>query len=298
MTLEAPQAEPAPRPRLSRHRPSRRTLIRAAVPAAVALAGGTAWIGTAAWAEGPTDAELSTELFERVRDYLATTGTQTEASVKITRGSRNVGTYARRIHDTASIVKMEILLMLLEKYSSVSAIPSDIREHARQMIVWSNNDSTTKVYNHLGGCDALKAAHKRYGLTYTNASADCRWGLTTTNVGDQLSVINQLLYKGRLSQAKVDHARWLMGGVASVQAWGLRAAKREGEKVWVKNGWDSRSSLGGLWVVHSCGVINVPDQTAIRMAILTSKAPNESKGIAIVEEIAKISRSVIDKAVL
>ncbi|GAA2294053.1 serine hydrolase [Glycomyces scopariae] len=255
-------------------------------------------IGTAAWADGPTDAELSTELFERVQAYLATTGTQTEASVKMTRGTRAVGTYARRIHDTASIVKMEILLMLLEEYSSVEAIPADIREHARQMIVWSNNDSTTTVYNHLGGCDALKAAHVRYGLAYTTASDDCRWGLTKTNVGDQLSVINQLLYKGRLDQAKVDHARWLMGGVASVQAWGLRAAKKTGETVWVKNGWDSRSSLGGLWVVHSCGVISAPGQTAIRMAILTSKAPNESRGIQIVEEIAKISRSVIDKAVL
>ena len=50
------------------------------------------------------------------------------------------------------------------------------------MIIWSNNDSTTKVYNHLGGCSKLSAAHTRYGLQYTKSSADCRWGLTTTNV--------------------------------------------------------------------------------------------------------------------
>jgi hypothetical protein len=42
----------------------------------------------------------------------------------------------------------------------------------------------------------------------------------------------------------------------------------------------------------------VPNQTAIRMSILTSKAPNHTKGVAIVKEIAKISRAVINKAVL
>lgn len=291
MTQQAPERHP--------RRPSRRTLLRIGIPAAVALAGGSAIYGaTVASAAGPTDGELSTELASRVKAYLATTGTQTEASVAVKRGSRLVTANKPQIHDTASIVKMEILLMLLEKYNGVSAIPSDIREHARQMIIWSNNDSTTTVYNHLGGCSALSAAHTRYGLQYTKSSSDCRWGLTTTNATDQLKIMNQLLYKGRLTQDEVDHARWLMGGVAAVQAWGVSAAAKSGEKVWIKNGWDSRSSLGGLWVVNSCGVINVPNQTAIRMSILTSKAPNESTGVTIVKEIAKITRSVIDKAVL
>lgn len=291
MTLQAPERHP--------RRPSRRTLLRVGIPAAVALAGGSAIYGaTVASAAGPTDAELSTELASRIKTYLATTGTQTEASVAVSRGPRLVTANKTKIHDTASIVKMEILLMLLEKYNGVSAIPSDIREHARQMIIWSNNDSATKVYNHLGGCSALSAAHTRYGLQYTKSSSDCRWGLTTTNATDQLKIMSQLLYKGRLTQAEVDHARWLMGGVAAVQAWGVSAAAKTGEKVWIKNGWDSRSSLGGLWVVNSCGIINVPNQTAVRMAILTSKAPNESKGVTIVKEIAKITRSVINKAVL
>ncbi|MDA1358593.1 hypothetical protein O1R50_03105 [Glycomyces luteolus] len=291
MTQHAPERRPP--------MPSRRTLLRVGIPAAVALAGGAALYGaTVASAAGPTDAELSTELANRIKTYLGTTGTQTVASVAVSRGSRLITANKTLIHDTASIVKMEILLMLLEKYSSVSAIPADIREHARQMIVWSNNDSATKVYNHVGGCSALSAAHIRYGLQYTKASSDCRWGLTTTNATDQLKIMGQLLYKGRLTQAEVDHARWLMGGVASVQRWGVSSALKTGEKVWIKNGWDSRSSLGGLWVVNSCGIITKSGVPSIRMAILTSKAPNESKGVSIVKEIAKISRSVIDKAVL
>ncbi|MEU6861074.1 hypothetical protein AB0B28_19630 [Glycomyces sp. NPDC046736] len=281
---------------LQRPRPSRRLVLRSVLPAAAALAGATAW-QSAAQAQGPTDAALSVELFERVEAYRATTGTQMEASVVVSRGSRLVSTYARRIHDTASVVKLEILLMLLEKYSSMAAIPQLRKDQARNMIVWSDNDATTALYNFLGGCDALKAAHVRYKLTYTKSSPDCRWGLTTTNAGDPILVLKELLSKGRLSQEKVDYVRWLMGGVAYVQAWGIRAAVREGEKSLVKNGWDTRASLGGLWVVHSVGAIARPGKEDIRMSILTSKAPNQTKGIAMVEEIAKITRSVIDKAV-
>jgi hypothetical protein len=280
-----------------RFRPSRRTLLRAALPAAAALAGATAWSGTA-YAQGPTDTELAVELTDRVKAYLATTGTQTEASVAVTRGtSRFVSTYGRRIHDTASVVKMEILLMLLEKYDGVAAIPAEQQEWARQMITASNNDATTALYDSLGGCDALSAAHERYGLNYTQSSPDCRWGLTTTNVGDQIKILNLLLYQGLLERDEVDYARSLMGGVASSQDWGVSAAVRSGERVWLKNGWDTRTSLGGLWVVHSVGVVYLPSRAAIRMAILTSKAPDYATGVTIVEEIAEISRSVIDKAV-
>lgn len=291
MTLQAPQAQPA------RSRPSRRTVLRAAVPAALALAGAGTWIGTAAWADGPTDAQLAAELTERVKAYLATTGTQTEASVAVSRGPRFVSTSGRKIHDTASVVKMEILLMLLEKYNGVAAIPAQQKEWARQMITASNNDATTSLYNALGGCDALAAAHKRYGLNYTTVSSDCRWGLTKTNVGDQVKVLNHLLYQGILAEDEVKYARSLMGAVIDSQDWGVTAAARTGETVWLKNGWDTRTSLGGLWVVHSVGVIYRPGLSAIRMAILTSKAPNQSKGVTIVEKIAQISRSVIDKAV-
>ncbi|SDD43860.1 hypothetical protein [Glycomyces harbinensis] len=280
-----------------RPRPSRRTVLRAAVPAAVALAGGTAWIGTNAWAAGPTDTELAIELTNRVKTYLATTGTQTEASVAVSRGSRFISTNGRKTHDTASIVKMEILLMLLEEYDGVASIPAQQKEWAGQMIRASNNDAATSLYNHLGGCDALSAAHERYGLNYTEASSDCRWGLTKTNVGDQIKLLNLLLYQGLLVQDEVLYARSLMGSVNADQDWGVSAAKKSGETVWLKNGWDTRSSLGGLWVVNSVGMIHRPNLAAIRMAILTSKAPNQSKGVAIVEEIAEISRSVIDKAV-
>jgi hypothetical protein len=206
-------------------RPSRRTILRASVPAAVALAGGTAWVGTTAFAQdGPTDTELAIELTARVKDYLATTGTQTQASVVVTRSTRSVTTNKSRIHDTASLVKMEILAMLLEKYSTAAAIPAAKKDQARLMITQSHNDSATALYNFLGGCDALAAAHKRYGMTNTKPSADCRWGLTTTTVVDQMKILGHLLYAGYFPQEKVNYARGLMGAVVSSQDWGVKAA--------------------------------------------------------------------------
>lgn len=294
MTLEAPQAEPAPRSR----RLTRRTALRAGIPAAVALAGGAAWVGTAAWADGPTDSELALELTDRIKTYIGSTGLDITASVAASRSNRTITANWRRVQDTASLVKMEILLMLLEKYSKVSSIPAEKKEWARKMITESHNDSATSLYNFLGGCSALSAAHVRYGLKNTKASSDCRWGLTTTTATDQLRVLNHLMLPGLLNQEKIDYARSLMGNVVDSQDWGVTAASSSTDTVWLKNGWDTRSSLGGLWVVHSVGYISIPNKHDIRMAIMTSKAPGYSKGVQIVEEVARITRSVIMKAVV
>ncbi|GAA1687051.1 serine hydrolase [Glycomyces endophyticus] len=294
MTLEAPQAEPSHRSR----RPSRRTVLRAGIPAAIAAAGAGAWIGTAAWADGPTDTELALELTDRIKTYVGTTGLDLTVSVAAARNNRTITANWRRIQDTASLVKMEILLMTLEKYASVSAIPAEKKEWARTMITESHNDNATKLYNFLGGCSALSAAHVRYGLKNTKASADCRWGLTTTTATDQLRVLNHLMLPGILNQEKINYARSLMGNVVDSQDWGVTAAAGASDTVWLKNGWDTRTSLGGLWVAHSVGYISIPNKHDVRMAILTSRTPNYAKGVQVVEEVAKLTRTVIMKAVV
>jgi hypothetical protein len=110
--------------------------------------------------------------------------------------------------------------------------------------------------------------------------------------------VDQLLYTGRLTAEKADYARSLMGAVIDSQDWGVSGAANSSDTVWLKNGWDTRTSLGGLWVVHSVGVINIPNKRPVKMSIMTSKAPSQSKGVAIVEEIARIARPVIMKAVI
>ncbi|WP_051325840.1 hypothetical protein [Glycomyces tenuis] len=283
---------------------NRRNLLRFGVPAAaVAVGAGAFATVTANAAETALDGvfgrsadELQDELAARIEDYLASTGTLVEASVAVERGDTHLEYNGDQLHITASIVKMEILAMVQEHWGSVDAVPDDQRELMRLMITESHNDSTTELFDFLGGKEALDAAHERYGLANTVSDPDGRWGLAETIAADQLIIADLNLFEGVLDAEQVDYGRELMGSVIDSQDWGVSAAAAEGESVWLKNGWDVESQLGGLWVVNSVGVLGGDGDDPIKMAVLTSKAVDDTEGVPIVEEIARITRAVIDEA--
>ncbi|RRR97616.1 serine hydrolase [Glycomyces terrestris] len=282
-------------------RPSRRNLLRFGVPAAAALVGAGAVATVAANASenglesifGPSREELEAELATRIDGHLAESGTKIEASVAVQRGDMRLHYNPGQTHITASIVKVEIMLMTMEYWGSVDAIPEDHREALERMIRESHNDSATTLYNYLGGVDALVAAHGRYGLEDTTPDAEGRWGVGWTSAPDQLLLTGLALNESVLDAAQTDLARELMGTVIEEQAWGVSAAASEGETVWLKNGWDVESQLDGLWVVNSLGVLGGDGDDPVAMAVLTSGAVDDVEGVPVVEEIAKIARDVI-----
>jgi hypothetical protein len=282
-------------------RPSRRTLLRFGVPAAAALVGAGAVATVAANASedglqsffGPTREELEAELQTRVDAYLASTGTQVEASIAVERGDMRLDYNPDQTHITASIVKVEIMLMTLEYWGSVEAIPEDHQVALDRMIRESHNSSASTLYNFLGGVDALVAAHERYGLQDTTPDAQGRWGVGWTSASDQLILTGLALTEGVLDPEQTALARELMGTVIEEQAWGVSAAAKDGETVWLKNGWDVESQLGGLWVVNSIGVLGGDGDDPVKLAVLTSGAVDDVEGVPIVEEIAKIARDVV-----
>lgn len=282
-------------------RPSRRRLLRLGVPAAAALVGAGAVATVAASASengleaifGPSRETLEAELKTKIDAYLASTGTQVEASVAVERGDMRLDYNPDQTHITASIVKVEIMAMVQEYWGSVDAIPEDHLELLNRMIRESHNSSTTSLYNYLGGVDALVAAHERYGLQDTTPDPQGRWGVGWTSAADQLVITNLNLFEGVLDAEQVALGRELMGSVVEEQAWGVSAAASEGETVWLKNGWDVESQLGGLWVVNSMGVLGGDGEDPVTLVVLTSGAVDDVEGIPIVEEIARISRDVI-----
>ncbi|MQM27525.1 serine hydrolase [Glycomyces albidus] len=284
-------------------RPSRRNLLRLGVPAAAALVGAGAVATVAASASengleaifGPSREALEAELKTEIDAYLASTGTLVEASVAVQRGDMRLDYNPDQTHITASIVKVEIMSMVQEYWGSVDAIPEDHMELLDRMIRESDNDSATSLYNYLGGVDALVAAHERYGLQDTTPDAQGRWGVGWSSAPDQLVVTNLNLFEGVLDAEQVALARELMGSVVEEQAWGVSAAANEGESVWLKNGWDVESQLDGLWVVNSMGVLGGDGDDPVTVVVLTSGAVDDVEGIPVVEEIARISRKVIDK---
>jgi hypothetical protein len=282
--------------------PTRRNLLRIGVPAAAVIVGGGAIATVAANASdngidaifGPTREDLEADLKTRIDEYLAGTGTAVEASVAIERGDMHLDYNPGQTHITASIVKVEILAMVQQYWGSVDAIPEDQREHLQLMITESDNDSATTLYNYLGGVAALEAAHERYGLQNTTVDAQGRWGVGWSSAPDQLILTDLNLYEGVLSAEQVDLGRELMGAVVEEQAWGVSAAAKKDETVWLKNGWDVESQLDGLWVVNSIGVLGGDTENPVKLAVLTSGAVDDVEGIPIVEEIAKIARDVIE----
>ncbi|GAA2128257.1 serine hydrolase [Glycomyces algeriensis] len=293
------QSEPFSR----RLTPTRRNLLRIGVPAAAVLVGGGAVATAAANATedgtgifGPSREDLEADLTTRIDEYLAGTGTAVEASVAVERGELRLDYNAEQTHITASIVKVEILAMVQQYWGSVDAIPADQREALQLMITESDNDSATTLYNYLGGAAALEAAHERYGLQDTTVDSQGRWGVGWSSAPDQLRITDLNLFadSGVLNEEQVDLGRELMGAVIEEQAWGISAAAKEGETVWLKNGWDVESQLDGLWVVNSIGVLGGDGDEPVKIAVLTSGAVDDVEGIPVVEEIAKIARDVIE----
>ncbi|MFC3495988.1 hypothetical protein [Glycomyces rhizosphaerae] len=290
-------------PLFRRLTPSRRNLLRFGVPAVVLAGAGVATTVAANAAGngigsifGPSREDLEADLKTRIDEYLASTGTKVEASVAIERGDMRLDYNPDQTHITASIVKAEILAMVQEYWGSVDAIPADHRELLQLMITESDNDATSELYNYLGGVEALVAAHERYKLQNTTPDAQGRWGVGWSSAPDQLVITDLNLYTdaGYLDDEQVALGRELMGSVVEEQSWGISAAAKEGETVWIKNGWDVESQLDGLWVVNSIGVLGGDGDDPVKLVVLTSGAVDDVEGIPIVEEIAKIAREVIE----
>lgn len=199
------------------------------------------------------------------------------------------------LHDTASIVKAEILAMMLLHYDSVEDIPGWAMADLEKMIKESDNDATNSIlFGILDGHETMREAHEILGLDLTRPDESERWGLTETTAVDQLTVLEKVLYEGLLTAEEAELSRELMGDLADFQDWGVSAAAEDGETVWMKNGWDTRSDMGGDWVVNSIGVIAGETDEPISISILTGGSASEEEGIALVEDLARIAREVAD----
>jgi hypothetical protein len=243
-------------------------------------------------------ARLQADLDAAVSEYVA--GLEDEnfyASVAVDDSEFQLAYEGDVQHDTASIVKVEILTMVLEEYGTLDQVPDWLLESAEAMIKDSSNDATNDMLyggTFDDGHDAIRQAHIDYGLEDTNPNETEQWGKTQTTAADQLKVLELALYEVVLDAEQVDYARSLMGDLADSQQWGVSAAAAEGETVWMKNGWDTRDVMGGEWVVNSIGVINGESEEPIKISILTGGSATDAEGIERVEELAQIIRQIVD----
>jgi beta-lactamase class A len=197
-----------------------------------------------------------------------------------------------RTYDTASVVKVQVLACLLmtaqDKGRDLSSTELAL---AKRMIRLSDNNATTSLFTKLGKNPAVQACDKRLGLTQTKVNS--AWGLTRTTVDDQVKLLSQLVSTSSpLDADSRKLAFTLMSTVDKSQDWGVPAAARAGEKFTVKNGWDTRTSDRGRWVVNSVGRIT-GSSTDVSVAVLSHGHSSMSAGITVVEKVAKMTRQYL-----
>jgi beta-lactamase class A len=186
----------------------------------------------------------------------------------------------RSEQDTASIVKVDILETLLHRLHG-GPIPGADVSTAVGMIEDSDNDDATDLWTQDGGAPVVAAYDRLVGMHQTTPNVD--WGLTTTSVGDQLKLLDELLETHALINRGAQlFALGLMEKVTPSQAWGVSGGVPSGVSVALKNGW---LPFGGGWHINSIGRIR-GDGRWYLIAVLTSFNPSEQYGIDTINGIS------------
>jgi hypothetical protein len=215
-----------------------------------------------------------------MRAYIGSRTGDIAVGVKNVRTGRTYLWNGRAEQVTASVVKVDILETLLRQRHG-GLIPGADARAAAGMIEESDNDDATALWDLDGGAPGVAAYDRLVGMNHT--TPNLRWGLTTTTVGDQLKLLDELLERHALiDQGEQRFALGLMENVIPTQAWGVSHGVPSGVNVALKNGW---LPFGGGWHINSIGRIR-GDGRWYLIAVLTSFDPTEGYGIDTINGIS------------
>jgi Beta-lactamase enzyme family len=203
-------------------------------------------------------------------------------------------TYRGRVlFDTASIVKADILAVLLLQHQQLGlALSGQDQRLAAAMIEDSDNQAASALWNAVEGAPGMDAGNAALGLRDTWPDAGGLWGLTTTSAADQLRLLADLTSpRSPLSAPARSYELSLMRHVEPGQRWGVAAAADAGTRFAVKDGWLPVGPLG-TWIINSIGVIRHAGQPLL-IAVLSSGQPSESSGIRQVQAAAIAATAAI-----
>ena len=203
-------------------------------------------------------------------------------------------TYHRhRAFDTASIVKADILAVLLLRCQQAGhGLGEEQQEVATGMIEESDNDDASDLWAAIGNGPGLQAGNAALGVPGVVPGPGGLWGLTTTTVTSELRLLTVLTSaRSPLHPAAQDYELDLMRDVEPGQDWGVTAASAGGRRPAVKNGW-LPTPPSGLWVINSIGVIHCAGHRLL-ITVLSVGQPSEYAGIAQVQAAARAAAAVI-----
>lgn len=235
----------------------------------------------------PFPSEQADLLSSALDDYAD--GTDTEFSAAVYESSTGQAWHYNPDNSylEASLVKVPILLTLLRQATDEQReLTPEEEELAVMMIEYSNNDSTTALYEAVGGAEELGRTYDLLGVTRTEATDI--WGANDTGVEDQLRIARAVLdgvdwINGSLHGFAVE----LMENVDAGQSWGIGAGLPAfSAEIALKNGWLQDDD--NVWNVGSMGFVRAGDNNDYAVVVLTSGTSTMEDGVAVVEEVAGV----------
>ena len=186
-------------------------------------------------------------------------------------------------YETASIVKVDILVSLLVQHNGV--LTTSQKALARSMITLSDNAAATSLFQAIGSSAGLNRTNKLLGLVETSAGTNGNWGLTKTTAADQLRLLKLVFTPNTvLSEAFRTYVSSLMTSVSEGQDWGVTAAADDKDDAAVKNGWLQRTTTG-LWDVTSIGCVRASKHRFL-VVVLTASGSSMSASVSTIEKAA------------
>ena len=189
----------------------------------------------------------------------------------------------------ASLVKVPILLTLLRQATEEGRSLTEDEEYlAALMIEYSDNPSTTALYESVGGPEELSRTYELLGVSGTEATQT--WGTNDTGVEDQLKIARAVAEGvDWIDEDLHSFAVGLMENVDAGQRWGISAGVGDtGAEIALKNGWLPDDTLA--WNVGSTGFVR-SDAAEYSIVVLTSGALTMDDGVSVVEEAARMINS-------
>lgn len=191
------------------------------------------------------------------------------------------------------MVKLDVLLtLLLQRQDEGRELSGSDRSLASSMIVYSDNNATTRLWERIGLDEGVRRANERFGMTETDPGRHYDWGLTTTTAADQVRLLRNLTHDKPLDQRSRDYALDLLGQVSAGQDWGISAANPQHDAR-LKNGWLPRNEG---WVVTSAGRVRTAGGHDVLMAAVTCHGSSQQQGIEAIEHISRLAADTLDKS--
>jgi hypothetical protein len=195
-------------------------------------------------------------------------------------------------YDNASIVKVNVLETLLWQAERAHRwlTPWEAQQSAK-MIRQSDNDAATALWNEVGRAPGVAAYDKQLGLSATSFDVGGAWGLTRSDVRDQLVLLRAAgTGAGPLSARSRAYVRSEMAQVVPDQRWGVGAGSSAGAGLELKNGWLPRAPGG--WRVNSIGHVH-DGRLNYEMAFLSTGNASMAYGVATAEGAARRVRAFL-----